>query len=174
MVDQNGDEFVDDNEQAVYGTKTYLALILVGLGFFVCLPIAYYLVIYAPEEAKVVCGRNTLDAGGQTNTLFIAQEIYFETVGNGQYGTGKELFHANYIGVELSRGEKDGYVYEMGWDNPQNLLWVKASPIIPGKTGTWYYFRRTGGRLRSFRSDFEIDKQSCQLIGGADENRSRK
>ncbi|MDF1664024.1 MAG: hypothetical protein P1V97_19805, partial [Planctomycetota bacterium] len=100
---------------------------------------------------------------GSLRTLNTSQTLYLEKNPKREYGSLKDLGTQNFIDSALASGIKQEYQFEVGLgQDPKASYWVKASPTIPGKSGTRYFFMNQSGIIYYSLKDFQIDKLVCK------------
>lgn len=157
MAEQGGMEGEEEPPKLDRGFGFVGALVLVILAVILC-PVLIIGAMVAPSLIEARADGNTAAAVGSLKTLSISQKLYLERSSQKRYGTLTELGKENLIDTALASGTKQEYTFKIGFGKDQgSRYWIKASPVVPGKSGTRYFFMDQSGIIQYSLDDFDID-----------------
>ena len=160
MTEQGGPVSEEEPPKLDRGFGFVGGLVLVILVVILC-PVLIIAAMVAPSLIEARADGNTAAAVGSLKTLSISQKLYLERSPQKRYGTLPELGKDNLIDSALASGTKQEYKFQLGLGKDRgNHYWIKASPVVPGKSGTRYFFMDQSGIIQYSLDDFDIDSKT--------------
>lgn len=156
-------EDVSENTPKLDQGFSLVAGIVLGILLVVLCPVLIIAAMVGPSLVEARSEGNMASAVGNLKSLSTGQALFREKNPKGEYGSLTELGTKNFVDSALASGLKQEYKFESGLGHDaKKLYWAKASPVVPGKGGTRYFFMNQSGIIYYSLNDFQIDKLNCK------------